>query len=446
MVSRTASRIFESATTPSNLTRIYEEHVKGKKARGRDGIRPDALDSDIEAVTELISRKLRTGTYRFSAYREFLELKGPGKPPRVLSVPTARDRISLRALAGCIGEIFPKTRGVIPHLRVQQVAEVVQAATFDSYIKLDIENFYPSVEHALIENALRTKIRKKEVLDSILKAVRTPTLAESPRNRPANTQGIPQGLAISNSLAELVMQGIDENLPAQEECFYVRYVDDVLILCDSAVVQQLYRHAVTRFEQIGLKVHAASSLGGKSSSGAISDGFDYLGYTFNSTTVSVRQQSIRNIESSIARIFTRYKYDRNLRQLQSRINVLVTGCIYGGNPYGWLNYFRQMNDLTLLKRLDIKMDEMKRRSKLPTGFRTKSFVRAYWAITHPHGKDRRYIPNYDLSDADEMRQILAAYLGEEEVSKIADRNLGSEFTRFMRQMTVDLERDIGHLS
>ncbi|GAA3090265.1 hypothetical protein [Nonomuraea salmonea] len=101
----------------------------------------------------------------------------------------------------------------------------------------------------------------------------------------------------------------------------------------------------------------------KSSSGSILDGFSYLGYKFSGSAVTVRKRSVQNIETSIARAFTRYKNDGNLQQLQDRLNLIVTGCVYGGVSYGWLNYFRQMNDIALLKRLDVTMETMKRRHK-----------------------------------------------------------------------------------
>ncbi|GAA3090270.1 hypothetical protein GCM10020001_001670 [Nonomuraea salmonea] len=145
------------------------------------------------------------GSYRFTGYREVLELKGAGRAPRVLSIPTARDRIVLRALADCLTALFPQTRGVIPHQRVLEVATAVAAGTYDSYIKLDIVNFYPSIVHSQIEQELRTKIRKKEILGAVLGAVRTPTVPSGQRDRTPNERGVPQGLAISNILAELVM-------------------------------------------------------------------------------------------------------------------------------------------------------------------------------------------------------------------------------------------------
>nr|WP_230417033.1 RNA-directed DNA polymerase [Micromonospora tarapacensis] len=388
---------------------------------------------------------MRAGKYRFSAYREFLQLKGAGRPPRVLSVPTARDRIALRALANCLGELFPQTRGTLPQKRVHQISEALKVGGFDSYIKMDVEDFYPSIRHDLIEEGLRTRVRKNEIIEAVLGAVKTSTVPVNRRSRTPNARGVPQGLAISNCLAELVMQRIDSQL-ADEDCFYVRYVDDILILCDHIDVDRISKLAVTLFGEIGLRVHEVSGVGGKSSSGDISAGFSYLGYTFNPLTISVRDQSVRNVENSIARVFTRYKYERNIRLLESRINTLITGCIYGGNPYGWLHYFRQMNDLTLLKRLDVFVGEMKRRSKVPAGFATKSFVRAHWAITHPCGKDRNYIPNYDVMDIGKMRDVLAAHLGEEEVAKIPDSGIGIAFRRLMGKLTVELEKDIGHLS
>jgi hypothetical protein len=257
---------------------------------------------------------------------------------------------------------------------------------------------------------------------------------------------VPQGLAISNLLAELVMGKIDAAASALDDCTYFRYVDDILILCNSTSVNRVRESIVSQCEESGLKVHLANAGDAKSSSGFISDGFSYLGYKFNSDSVSVRRKSIQNIEGSIARIFTRYKHDRDLQQLQERIDLLVTGCIYGGVSYGWLNYYRQMTDIALLKRLDVMIETMKSRHKVPTTFRTKRFVRAYWSIKHPFGKDRNYVPNFDSANMAQMRRVLITHFGEEEAARIPDSNVAATFRRIMRKLIIDLEKDIGHIS
>lgn len=443
---KSASKLFESATSPSNLKRLYIDYVERKTAYGRDGIRPGALAKDIDSTAKLISRKLRMGKYRFTGYRELLVLKGAGKAPRILSIPTARDRIALRSLAECLGKLFPGTGGAIPQQRVFEVMAAIETGAFDSYVKLDIENFYPSIEHAIVEERLRTKIRKKEIIAAFLGAIKTPTVPPNQPSRTANNKGVPQGLAISNMIAELVMRDVDGAIAGSEKSAYFRYVDDILILCDSTSVESIRDNAVVLCKKIGLRVHATTKGGAKSSSGAISDGFSYLGYTFNERTVSVREQSVRNIEGSIARVFARYKHDRNLRRLRHRVNRLVTGCIYGGTSYGWLAYFRQMNDIALLKQLDVMIEKMKRRYGVSGRLKNKIFVRAYWSLKHPHGKDQHYIPNYDLFDLREKREVLAAELGDEEASRIADGDVDTFFERLARKLVTDLEKDIGHLS
>jgi RNA-directed DNA polymerase len=441
-----ASTLFRSATSPSNLRRLYHDYVEDKGAHGRDGIHPKSLATNLDAVTKLISRKMRAGSYRFTGYREVLELKGAGKAPRVLSIPTARDRIALRALADCLTGLFPQTQGVIPHQRVFEVATVVAAGTYDSYVKLDVKDFYPSITHSQIEQDLRTKIRKKEILGAVIGAVRTPTVPNGQRSRAPNERGVPQGLAISNILAELVMGKIDAAASVLDDCAYFRYVDDILILCNGNSVNRVRDSIADQCEEIGLKVHLAAAGEAKSSSGSISSGFSYLGYKFSSNNVSVRKKSIQNIEGSIARAFTRYKRDKNLQQLQDRINLIVTGCIYGGVSYGWLNYFRQMTDIKLLKHLDVMIEIMKRRHNVPTTFRTKCFVRAYWSIRYPFGKDRNYIPNFDLANMAQMRRFLIIHLGEEEVAEMPDGDVPATFKRIMRRVVIDLEKDIGHIS
>ena len=55
-----------------------------------------------------IQTKCLQGNYRFSPYLENLKSKGKDKKPRVISIPTVRDRIVLLALKELLVKIFPE--------------------------------------------------------------------------------------------------------------------------------------------------------------------------------------------------------------------------------------------------------------------------------------------------------------------------------------------------
>ena len=76
-------------------------------------------------------------------------------------------------------------------------------------------------------------VRKKEILHLLKDAISQATLAKpSGGKKSYQTKGVPQGLSISNILANIYMAPIDCKYSKKSSYKYYRYVDDILILCD----------------------------------------------------------------------------------------------------------------------------------------------------------------------------------------------------------------------
>jgi RNA-directed DNA polymerase len=450
---KTAASIYQVVTSPASLMGTYEKYVKNGSARGRDGQAPAALAGELEAVCQTLSDRMRSGQYRFTQYRQLLTSRGENKNPRVISIPSAQDRITLRALADLLGEVYPEARCVIPQVVIGRVQKALEIDAFDSFIRLDVQDFFPSISHQTALKKLSRKIRKKEIIDTIMRALETPTVPDGARRRPVETRGTPQGLAISNLLAELIAQPVDKAMYATQECAYFRFVDDVLLLCNSSQTQRLHRKVSHLLEKQGLRVHEISP-NGKSSIGPLAAGFDYLGYVFSGRRVSVRPASVHRLESSLARSFTRYKRSADgneplesaIARCQWHVNLTISGCIYKGSFRGWLPYFRQMNDFTLLKRLDATVRRFKKRFGMPDDFTTKTFMTTYWALRHPGGNHGGYIPNFDTVSIESMRSILLSIFGIVEVFNLSDDDVSRLFHSRVGNAVSSMENDVGPLS
>jgi hypothetical protein len=449
MVYKTPSKIFDSSTGARSLATIYRTHVQRGVARGRDGVAPIALSEDIVDICRKLAFNLRHGEHGFTQYRELLVSKGAGRNPRVVSVPSARDRIVLRALAEFLAQVYPAARGVIPQVRVEEVRAHLSHRIFDTYIRLDVKNFYPSIRHDIVRQRLSKRIRRQEILDVITLALETPTVPDRARRRSLQKTGVPQGLAISNLIAELVAEPIDSVMHIDPRCVYVRFVDDVLILCQKADAGELYKKACALFSEQGLKVHSKTRRDSKSSIGKIGAGFDYLGYVFADESVSVRPVSIHKLEASLARSFTRYAKSKSeddtdfpLNKCEWHVNLAITGCTYKGISRGWLQYFRQMNDLKLLKKLDATVRRFEKRFGVPPRFQVKSFMRAYWAIRYPQGRHFGYVPNFDEFPVHEMRSTLITVFGQASVSRLSDDQIVRRFHGLIDKAVTELDNDI----
>jgi RNA-directed DNA polymerase len=58
-------------------------------------------------ISIILKKKCLDGSYGFSPYVETLKSKGKGKHPRVIAIPTVRDRIVLLALKELLFKMFP---------------------------------------------------------------------------------------------------------------------------------------------------------------------------------------------------------------------------------------------------------------------------------------------------------------------------------------------------
>lgn len=378
--------------------------------------------------------------------------------PRVISIPTARDRIVLKSLANMLIELFPGAEGVVPQLRVEAVRRALLSGRRNAYVRIDVREFYPSVPHETVRERLAIRIRKTELLSVLMAAISTPTVPDGhPMKSVPTTVGVPQGLAVSNLLAEIVAQSVDSNFVNDSRVDYFRFVDDVLLLCDQRDAAQLFGEVSAAFDKVGLIVHPLGVPDSKSAVGSISGGFDYLGYVFKGSRITVRKASVRRLESSLARVFTKYSRaisqsetendaDRALARCTWEVNLIVSGCVYRDASRGWLQYFRQMDDLVLLKRLDAAVGRFARRFDLPSSFSPKLFVRVYWMLRHPRGDVTGYIPNFDKFSHDQMRLYLRDIIGRSNTDKMSDEYVASDFFKMIARDVSKLETDIGFVS
>jgi RNA-directed DNA polymerase len=457
----TAAKYFFQQYKPENLRTLYEEHIALTSAVGIDRLNRVNFEKKLDDEITLINRRVAVGAYKFSQYREKLILKGAGKIPRVISIPTFRDRITLRALCNVLKNTFRGQLDVkLPQHTVAEVREGLASGAFTHFLKLDVTAFYPSIDHATLHKTLNKKVRKIEIRQLIISAIETSTVPYPDRAREKSDNGVPQGLAISNILAEIYLSRFDVWAGALGDVAYFRYVDDVLILAKDDPTSLFDTIKQKLSHEFCLDVHNLGSLG-KSVVGTIADKFNFLGYQFEHGKASVKPDSIYRLEGSLARILTTYKYkcvaaraisnvaEQNLLLARARkiclwrLNLRITGCLFETVRRGWVFYFSQIDDeaISQLHNLDMTVKALIRRFAFtPETNELKSFVRSF------HESKRsilchRFIPNFDTTSVAEQRDFLNMY-GVEDVVTMTDVQVTRVFKRRIRRETSELEQDI----
>ncbi|WP_323956647.1 reverse transcriptase domain-containing protein [Aeromonas caviae] len=450
----TPYKLFKSFTSKKNLKQVYENYIKNKPAVGLDKINSHIFSKRLDDEIDVIHRKIRNKTYHFTTYKQKLISKGANKYPRCISIPTIRDRITLKILCELLQALYKeKITQEIPQTKIERIKNSLLTGTYSHYIKIDLANFYPSIHHEQLLAKLSKNIRSKQILNLIESALQTATLPAPDRYK-QNTCGIPQGIAISNILADIYFIDIDERLSNVEGIHYERYVDDIFILCKEEYAHEILRATFELLISEKLEPHPIEALGSKSKLDNLNNRFSFLGYEFHPSKVTVKSESRQKLESSIVKLFTTYKYqveriegehleyrERLKKILQWRVNLRLTGCIFEGSRRGWVFYFSQINDQEILYKIDRLVYSLCKRFTI-SDIHFKKISKAYLEAKIKNKDKHKYIINFDKLTVTEKRKILTTYLGEERIGARSNDEINRLFKLRIKHIIAELEQDI----
>lgn len=454
-----AAKEFRDIFRFGNLGKIYEDRIKDSGAIGLDRVRPMSFQKSKDEQLKIVSRKVLDGSYRFTPYKEKLISKGKGRPPRVISIPTVRDRIVLRGLCDLLTIVFPDRRLELPQITIESLSHALRSGEYAEYVKIDLKDFYPSIPHDLLLRSIKRKIRKKEIVDLIQRAVENSTVSNGRRvaGSERELRGVPQGLSISNILAEIALTTIDRLFGESEKYWYKRYVDDILVLAPAGRGREIGDAIILALENLGLEPHSFDKEDSKSKVGSLIESFAFLGYQVANGSISIRRESVLKFESSLAGIFTSYRHnltrantkekrDRALSKFIWRLNLRLTGCIFKERRLGWVFYFSQINDTSCLRAVMNTVDSLLKRFALHSKIRPKSLIKVLYESRRRQTERHRYIPNYDGMDVGQKRKILLLRLPKYQVVRMSDEQIEMAFDRSISIAIRELEADLVSVS
>ncbi|GAF05987.1 hypothetical protein [Saccharicrinis fermentans] len=209
--------------------------------------------------------------------------------------------------------------------------------------------------------------------------------------------------------------------------------------------------------KLGLKLNKD-----KSQIGSISTPFSFLGYQFKGTKLTLSEKQISKFITRISGKFTWFK--RGIENPESRpdwlikdvelfkeafineLNEKITGAKAGKKRYGWLFYFIEIDDLTLLYRIDTiirnqfkNLDDFD--NKPPKEL--KSIVKAYFDIKFKNGNN--YVHNYnDYETVAEKRRFLVSRGKLNPTGAYTKEQIERAFERYKNKRISILDKDIGY--
>lgn len=177
-------------------------------------------------------------------------------------------------------------------------------------LKLDIQKFYPSIDHNILMKQLRKKIKDKKLLKLLQEIV-------------DSADGVPIGNYLSQFLANFFLSILDHWLKEEVKCkFYFRYSDDIVILDCSKEHLRNILIAIKIFLKyvLNLKIKQTYQI-----FPVDSRGIDFVGYRFYHTHTLLR----KSIKRRIFKLINKYKHGVITNE---ELNVRMQAY------FGWLKY------------------------------------------------------------------------------------------------------------
>jgi RNA-directed DNA polymerase len=274
--------LFDKIVDIDNLWLAYNKARRGKSKKSfviRFGKDPDVRLKQIQNM-------LTTNTFTTSSYHT----KWIYEPKKrlIYVLPFAPDRIVQHAIMNVVEPIWDKLfidtsyacrvgKGL--HAGSRKCMEFVRK--YDYCLKCDISKFYPSVNHDILFNIIKHKIKCK----------RTLSLMENIIYSVNEGKNVPIGNYMSQWFGNLYLNELDQYLKHQWKIKpYVRYCDDFVIFDNNKSYLNKIAFAVKEFCASKLDLILS-----KCDLFPVSQGVDFLGYRHFKSYILLRKSTARRM-------------------------------------------------------------------------------------------------------------------------------------------------------
>jgi hypothetical protein len=207
--------------------------------------------------------------------------------------------------------------------------------------KWDVRRFFESIHPGIIALKLQriglTQGPSGRIVDAVIDA-----------HTQNEGEGLPRGLAISGTLADLIMRDFDIKIEDRSEVFfYRRYVDDIIVVTSCEEDPQAFLAMVKatlpeglHLKRQKLKIYEADRLKSKVKSATPSktELLEYLGYSFRfdaknlsvlpcghrKVLVDIAPNKVRKIKTRIVKSLLDYVLNKDFRLLDDRLRHLTS--------------------------------------------------------------------------------------------------------------------------
>lgn len=286
--------VFEKIYDIENLRKAHYNARKGK-AHYKE---VQMVNQNEDYYLKKLQLMLKEKSYKTSEYVLY-NVNDKGKVREISKLPYFPDRICHWAIMLQIEDMFRKnfiydTYASIPqkgtHVLIDKLKKTIQNKDETCYcLKLDIKKFFPNINHEILKNMLRLKIKDKDLLwllDEIVDSAKS---------------GLPIGNYLSQYLSNFYLSYFDHWLKEKMKIrHYFRYMDDIIILHSSKTyLHGLLKSQIIPYLNNNLKLTVKENW---QIFPTFVRGIDFLGYRVFENYVLLRKKVSKNIKKKVKSI------------------------------------------------------------------------------------------------------------------------------------------------
>ena len=306
--------LYNQITEYSNIELAHINAQKGK----RHYTSVQKVNKNQGFYLKKIQQMLMDKTFQNSKYTTFIK---KGKKDRLIfRLPYFPDRIVQHAIMNIVEPIWKKTlirdtysaiknRGI--HDGVKRIKKFLKDKENTKYcLKLDVKKFYPSINHDVLKQIIRRKIKCKDTLSLLNNIINS-------------ADGIPIGNYLSQYFGNLYLDPLDHFMKENKRVkYYTRYCDDIVIFHkDKKHLHELKFDIFNFFDVLKIKPKENYQIF------PVANGVDFLGYVFTHDKTKIRKSIKLDFQRKVKNIKRHW-------QKMPYTKILNTTMSY----YGWFQY------------------------------------------------------------------------------------------------------------
>lgn len=297
--------------------------------------REDVREFRLGETSEQILARLSEAQERLNTRDYVIELCPPFCPHKLskeLLFKPARfeDKLYIRHLNRRLCKVY-NVRHANRHDIVRQVRNLLKADAHLKIVRTDVRRFFRNIAFdRLLEQLYVDGLLSTEELEGIARIFRFVQNYQ--------TKGIPWGLSVSSTLAEIYLRSFDSAIRATRQVYYYqRFVDDIVIFT-TREPKEVIDILSQKLTSIGLRLNSAKTVS-ICESLTVAGQFSYLGYAFKrqpafnnkgrfkdqevDVSVTISEAKIERLRQRISESFSCYYLDGNWINLRDRLKVLT---------------------------------------------------------------------------------------------------------------------------